>query len=259
MLTMELSGKTCVITGGASGIGLATAFAFGAKGARVVIGDINAEAVEAALVALKGQDIEALGQLCDVRDEDSVASLMSLAVAGFGSLDVCVSSAGILRDALLVKVDRETGKVASKLSLAQFSDVQTVNTVGAFLTGREAAATMVDLGNGGVIILLSSIARVGNFGQTAYAASKAAVMAMTVTWSRELARYGIRVGAIAPGFIETPMVMKDMQPQALERFKATIPVGRLGRPEEIAAAAVFIAENDLVTGTCVDVTGGIRL
>jgi 3-oxoacyl-[acyl-carrier protein] reductase len=170
-----------------------------------------------------------------------------------------VACAGILRDALLLKVDRETGKVAAKLPLRTFQDVQDVNLTGTFLTAREAAATMVDQGGGGVLILLTSIARVGNFGQTAYSASKAGVASMAVVWSRELARHGIRVASIAPGFIETPMVMKDMKPEALERFKATIPVGRLGRPEEIAHAAVFIAENDLITGTCVDVTGGIRL
>lgn len=256
---MELRDKVCVITGGASGIGLATARAFGARGAKVVIADINATAVQDSVTALSGDGIAAAGQVCDVRDEAAVADLMAFAVRTFGGLDVCVASAGILRDALLLKVDRETGKVASRLPLRQFQDVQEVNLTGAFLTAREAAATMVDQGRGGVLILLTSIARVGNFGQTAYSASKAGVASMAVVWSRELARYGIRVASIAPGFIETPMVMKDMKPEALERFKSTIPVGRLGRPDEIAQAAVFIAECDLITGTCVDVTGGIRL
>lgn len=256
---MELRDRVCVITGGASGIGLATARAFGAKGAKVVIADANAPGVEAAVATLAGEGIAAAGRACDVRDEAQVADLMRFAVDTFGGLHACVACAGILRDALLLKVDRETGKVAAKLPLRTFQDVQDVNLTGTFLTAREAAATMVDQGGGGVLILLTSIARVGNFGQTAYSASKAGVASMAVVWSRELTRHGIRVASIAPGFIETPMVMKDMKPEALERFKATIPVGRLGRPEEIAHAAVFIAENDLITGTCVDVTGGIRL
>jgi 3-oxoacyl-[acyl-carrier protein] reductase len=256
---MDLRDKVCVITGGASGIGLATARTFGAKGAKVVIADANAPGVDEATAALKGEGIAAAGRACDVRDEAQVADLMRFAVETFGGLDVCVASAGILRDALLLKVDRETGKVATRLPLRQFQDVQDVNLTGTFLTGREAAAAMVDQGRGGLLILLSSIARVGNFGQTAYSASKAAVASMAVVWSRELARHRIRVASIAPGFIETPMVMKDMKPEALERFKATIPVGRLGRPDEIAQAALFIAECDLITGTCIDVTGGIRL
>jgi len=256
---MELRDKVCVITGGASGIGLATARAYGLKGAKIVVADLNAAGVEAAAASLQAEGITAAGRACDVRDETQVADLMRFAVETFGGLDVCVASAGILRDALLLKVDRETGKVASRLPVRQFQDVQDVNLTGTFVTGREAAATMVETGRGGVLILLSSIARVGNFGQTAYSASKAGVASLAVVWSRELARYRIRVAAIAPGFIETPMVMQDMKPEALERFKATIPVGRLGRPDEIAQAAVFIAECDLITGTCVDVTGGIRL
>jgi 3-oxoacyl-[acyl-carrier protein] reductase len=256
---MDLKGKVAMVTGGASGIGLAMVKDFAARGARVVVADVNEAAIAEAVAAVIGAGGTALGQRCDVRDEVQVSALMDAAVAAYGRLDVVVANAGIRRDGMLLKVDRETKKVAGKLSLQQWQDVLDVNLTGVFLTGREAAARMVDLGNGGVLILLSSISRAGNFGQSNYSAAKAAVVALAVTWSKELARFGIRVNAIAPGFIETPMVMKDMKPEALEKFRASIPVGRLGRPEEIAQTATYIAECDLVTGVCVEATGGVRL
>lgn len=256
---MDLKGKVAVVTGGAQGIGLAIAKSYAAKGAAVVIGDVLAEGIDAAVAELKATGAKAAGRVCDVRDEAQVGALMDFAVETFGGLDVCVANAGILRDGLLLKVDKETRKVAGSMGLKQWQDVIDVNLTGVFLTGREAAARMVNLGRGGALILMSSISRAGNFGQTNYSAAKAGVVALAVTWSKELARFGIRVNAIAPGFIETPMVMKDMKPEALEKFKATIPVGRLGRPDEIAQTAMYISECDLVTGVCVEATGGIRL
>jgi 3-oxoacyl-[acyl-carrier protein] reductase len=255
---MDLNGKVAVVTGGAQGIGLAICKAFAAKGATVVIGDVLAEAIDAAVAEVKAAGGKAVGKVTDVRDEVQVAALMDFAVAQ-GGLDVCVANAGILRDGLLLKVDKETRKVAGSMALKQWQDVIDVNLTGVFLTCREAAARMVDLGKGGNLILMSSISRAGNFGQTNYSAAKAGVVALAVTWSKELARFGIRVNAIAPGFIETPMVIKDMKPEALEKFRSTIPIGRLGRPDEIAQTASYIVECDLVTGVCVEATGGIRL
>jgi len=167
--------------------------------------------------------------------------------------------AGVLRDGLLIKVDKETKKVVKKMTLKQWQMVIDVNLTGVFLCAREAAAKMVECGNPGAIIPISSVARHGGFGQTNYSASKAGVASMTVVWSKELTRYNIRTAGIAPGFIETPMVMKDMKPEALEKAKKGIPVGRLGRPDEIAHTAIYIAENDLVTGITIDVSGGVRI
>lgn len=256
---MELIGKVAVVTGSASGIGFAIAKAFAQKGAKVVVTDINEQGIAEAVHVIQKEGGIAKGKLCDVRVEQQVEDLMSFAVSEFGGLDIVVANAGILRDGLLIKVDKETKKVVGKMSLKQWQDVIDVNLTGVFLTGREAAVQMVNLGKKGVIILMSSISREGNFGQTNYSAAKAGVASLAVVWAKELARYGIRVNAIAPGFIETPMVMKDMKQEALEKVKGMIPVGRLGRPEEIAQAAVFIVECDLVDGVCIEVSGGMRL
>jgi 3-oxoacyl-[acyl-carrier protein] reductase len=256
---MEIRGKVAVVTGGASGIGLATVRTLASAGAKVVVADVDAGRIDETVAGLKAEGLEAAGRVCDVRKEEEVSALMDFAVDTFGGLDVCVASAGILRDGLLLKVDRETGKVAGRMSLSQWQDVIDANLTGVFLTGREAAARMVDLGRGGVLVLMSSISRVGNFGQTNYSASKAGVAAMAVTWSRELARYKIRSNAVAPGFIETPMVAKDMKPEALQKMLAVVPIGRLGRPEEIAQTVRYIVECDLITGVTIEATGGVRI
>jgi 3-oxoacyl-[acyl-carrier protein] reductase len=167
-----------------------------------------------------------------------------------------VNNAGITRDALLVKV--KDGAVAGKMSLAQWQAVLDVNLTGVFLCGREAAERMIRLGNGGLIINISSISREGNVGQTNYSATKAGVAAMTVVWAKELARYGIRSAAIAPGFCATD-ILAAMKPELVARVTGTVPLRRLGQPAEIASTAVYIAENDFLTGRVVDVDGGLRL
>ncbi len=256
---MDIQSKVVVITGGAQGIGLAMSKRFATAGARIVMGDISAEQLAAAKVEVEQLGAEVETVTVDITKEADAERLMRRAVERFGRLDVAVLNAGILRDGLLIKVDPASRKVVHKMSLAQWQMVIDVNLTGVFLTGREAAACMAELGNGGVILLMSSIAGEGNFGQTNYAATKAGVRAMTVCWSKELARYGIRVNAISPGFIGTPMVMKDMRQDALDKLLKLVPAGRLGQPEEVAHLAQFLVENDYVTGGLYGVTGGMRL
>jgi 3-oxoacyl-[acyl-carrier protein] reductase len=192
----------------------------------------------------------------NVAKEDDVIRALDDVVAQHGQLDVLVNNAGIIKDALLVKV--KDGAVVGKMTLAQWQAVIDVNLTGVFLCGREAAERMIKLGNGGVIINISSISRVGNMGQSNYSAAKAGVAAMATTWAKELARYNIRAGAIAPGFIKTD-ILSGMPPEALEKVTAPVPLKRLGLAEEIAHTAVYIVENDFFTGRCVDIDGGLRL
>ena len=256
---MDVKDKVVVITGGAQGIGFSIAEHFAGLGAKLVLGDIKQEILDEAVGTLKAAGCEATGVACNVAKEEDAERLMQSAVDTYGRLDVAILNAGVLRDGLLVKVDKETKKVRDKMSLAQWQLVIDVNLTGVFLTGREAATQMVNAGNGGVLILMSSIAGDGNFGQTNYAATKAGVRAMTVCWARELSRYGIRAMAVAPGFIGTPMVKNDMKQEALERLLKLVPLGRLGEPSEVGQMCQSIIENDFATGETWAITGGMRL
>jgi len=256
---MEIKDKVVVVTGGAQGIGLAIAEHFAKLGAKLVLGDIKEEELSQAVKTLEGHGAEAIGVVTNVTQEADAENLMQKAVDKFGRLDVAVLNAGVLRDGLLLKADKQTGKIVKKMSYEQWKMVIDVNLTGVFLTGREAAAKMVDAGNGGVLILMSSIAAEGNFGQTNYSATKAGVRAMAVVWSRELARYNIRAMSIAPGFIGTPMVKRDMKPEALEASLKMVPLRRLGEPSEVAQMCEFIVENDFATGECWGITGGMRV
>jgi len=191
-----------------------------------------------------------------VTDEDAVVTTFNTINNDFGHIGVLINNAGILRDGMFIKA--KEGKVVDKMSLAQFQSVIDVNLTGVFLAGREAASHMIESGKGGVIVNMSSVARAGNIGQTNYAASKAGVVAMTTGWAKELGRFGIRVGAIAPGVIRTAMT-DAMKPEAKQRMMAVTPVGRFGEAEEIAQTAQYIVENDFFTGRVVEIDGGIRL
>ena len=207
-----------------------------------------------ALIATHATEVRCYG--ADIADETQVCATMARIAQDFGRLDVLVNNAGIVKDGLLLKV--RDGEVVEKLSLERWQAVIDVNLTGVFLCGREAAECMVRLGNGGLIINVSSISRNGNAGQTNYSAAKAGVESMTVVWAKELARYRIRTGAIAPGFTRTP-ILSTMRPETLERIVAPVPLGRLGEPHEIADAALFIAQNDFFNGRCLDLDGGLRL
>jgi 3-oxoacyl-[acyl-carrier protein] reductase len=253
---MDLSNKVVAITGAGRGIGRSMALAFAAKGAAIAALDLHEKELAETCALCQGTGGRALPFLADVTRETEVIAALDAVVAAFARLDVLVNNAGITRDALLVKA--KDGEIQSKMSLAQWQAVVDVNLTGVFLCGREAAERMIRLGNGGVIVNISSISREGNAGQTNYAATKAGVAAMTVVWAKELARYGIRSAAIAPGFCATE-ILAAMKPEMVARVTQAVPLKRLGQPSEIASAAVFIAENDFVTGRVIEVDGGLRL
>jgi 3-oxoacyl-[acyl-carrier protein] reductase len=253
---MDLKGKTVVVTGAARGIGRSLAEGFAAAGADVALIDMPEVDMSDALNACAAQGVRARSYGANVTDEAQVGATFDRIVGDFGRFDGIVNNAGIIRDALLLKV--RDGAVVGKMSLAQWQAVIDESLTGVFLCGREAAERMVGLGNGGVIVNISSISRHGNVGQSNYTAAKAGVAALAVVWARELARYGIRVGAIAPGFTHTS-ILEAMKPEILEKMIAPVPLGRLGEPAEIAHAVRFIFENDFFTGRVIDLDGGLRL
>jgi 3-oxoacyl-[acyl-carrier protein] reductase len=253
---MDLRKKVAVITGAARGLGRAMALAFAERGADVAALDRDPEALAETVAECAAKGVRANAYVMDVTDEAQVVRTFDAVVSDLKRFDVLVNNAGITRDALLVKA--QDGAIHAKMSLAQWQAVIDVNLTGVFLCGREGAERMIQLGHGGLIVNVSSISREGNPGQTNYSAAKAGVAAMTVTWAKELARYGIRAAAIAPGFCATE-ILTAMKPEMLARVKAAVPLRRLGEPAEIAATAVFIAENDFVTGRVIEVDGGLRL
>ncbi len=254
---MNLDNKTIVITGGARGLGGAMAERLARAGAKLALVDLDPDALDAMAASCRDAGApEVRTYVCNVAVESEVEHLFAQVVADFAALDGLVNNAGITRDAMLLKF--RDGELVSKMTLEQWQTVMDVNLTGVFLCGREAAMRMIELGSAGCIINISSISRAGNMGQTNYSAAKAGVQAMAVVWARELARYGIRAAAIAPGFIGTEMVM-SMKPEAREKIESMIPARRVGDPDEIAKAVQFIFENDYFSGRCIDVDGALRL
>lgn len=241
-----LDNKVAVITGGAQGIGRATCERFVRDGASVVIADVADEAGAKLAEALGDK---AVFVHTDVTDADSAAAAMQAAVDHFGGLDVVVNNAGITRDATLKKM---TGD--------QFDAVINVNLKGVYLCTQAAVPLLEARGGGAILNAASVVAHNGNFGQTNYVATKAGVIGMTKTWARELGRKGIRVNAVAPGFIATEMVL-TVPEKVLDGLRGKTPLGTLGQPDDIAAAYAFLASDDaaFITGTCLNVDGGLVL
>jgi 3-oxoacyl-[acyl-carrier protein] reductase len=247
---MEIAGKKIVITGGGRGMGRRFAEDLQQQGAQPYVLDV----VEENLAELKEQT-GIPGEIVDVTNEAAVEAFFEKYAGEHGAPDVLVNNAGITADGLFVRQkDGET----KKFPMSKWESVLNVNLTGVFLCGREAAAQMLQHDVKGVIINISSICRAGNLGQTNYSATKSAIDALTVVWAKELARYGIRVGAIAPGYINTEMVAKIRQ-DILDKIVAQILVGRLGDMSEISRTVQFIIENDFFTGRVIEVDGGMRI
>ena len=253
---MDLNEKNIVVTGGGQGLGLAMALEFAKAGANLSLIDINEVPLKEAVSQCEALGVKATSYICNVSKEDEVIAVFDEIEKDNELIHGLINNAGILRDGLLIKV--KDGEIQKRMSLGEWQAVIDVNLTGVFLCGREAATKMIENQVPGCIINISSISKSGNAGQTNYSAAKAGVSAMATVWAKELARYGIRSAAIAPGFIATEMVA-GMKPEALEKMSSGIPLKRLGEPSEVAHAARFIMENDYLSGRVVELDAALRL
>ncbi|WP_437783032.1 SDR family oxidoreductase [Sorangium sp. So ce1097] len=254
---MRLEDTRFVVTGAAQGLGRHYALRLAEFGGQVAAGDVNEEGLASLVEASRGLPGKIHARPLNVAVEAEIEAFVRFAHEAMGGLNGLVNNAGILRDGLLVKKDRQTGAVV-KLSAAQWQAVIDVNLTGAALMVREVVAKMVEAEQKGVIVNISSIARHGNRGQSNYTAAKSALAANTKTWALEFAPFGIRVGAVAPGMIETPMT-QGMNQKARDALVAMIPVGRIGVPEDIWQAVRFVIECEYFNGRCIDVDGGLTM
>ncbi|HET7705924.1 MAG TPA: SDR family oxidoreductase [Thermoanaerobaculia bacterium] len=237
-MNLNLRDKVVIVTGGAAGIGRATAERFEAEGARVVVWDVTTE------------------PRVDVTSGESVEKALAAVIEKHGRVDVLVNNAGIVRDAQLVKA--KDGAVVSTMDDATFDAVINVNLKGVFVCTRAVVPHMIKAGRGVILNASSIVGLYGNFGQTNYAATKAGVISFTKTWARELGKYGIRVNAVAPGFIATDMV-KAMPEKVVDSMKSHTPLGTLGEPDDIANTYAWLASDaaKFIHGAVISVDGGL--
>jgi len=252
---MNIKNNVFVVTGAARGLGFAIAKDLASFGAKLALVDMNSETLKAAVDALSEYNVEVRTYVTNVAVEEDVVALFEQIQQDFGQIDGLVNNAGITRDGLLLK--HKNGET-KKLAMTSWQPVIDVNLTGVFLCGREAAAKMLENGRKGVIVNISSVCRDGNIGQSNYSAAKAGVAALTATWGKELAQHGIRVGAVAPGFINTEMVQAIPEP-VLDKIRAKVPLRRLGEPSEIAHTVRYIVENDYFTTRTIAIDGGVQV
>lgn len=256
---MELKNQVAVITGGASGIGAATGKALAAKGTKVVLADMNEEGLNAVVEEIKADGGDAIGVVTNVTLEEEVSNLMDKAMEAYGAINIVLPSAGIFKDAFFISPDRETGKVRKSMSTDQFMAVIQVNLLGTFLTLREAAARMIDNGCKGVLFTVSSINKEGQPGQLNYSSTKASVALWPKILGGEFHAKGIndiRVVGIAPGYVRTP-ILEAMKPEVLDSIVKDVAIGRLVDPAEIVDTIEFAVKNEAITGTTLEVSGGV--
>jgi len=246
---MRLLDKVAIITGAGRGIGAATAKKFSQEGAKVVVADLNQEDVNNTVMEIQASGGEAVGMIVNVTDRELIEKMINDTVQNFGRLDILVNNAGITADGQLLKLTEE-----------QWDRVIDVNLKGVFIVSQAAARVMKEQGSGVILNASSVVGLYGNFGQTNYAATKWGVIGMTKTWAKELGKSGVRVNAVAPGFILTPMTEK-MPEKVLEMMKDKAPLKSLGYPEDIANAYAFLASDEarFITGTVLSVDGGVVL
>jgi 3-oxoacyl-[acyl-carrier protein] reductase len=246
---MRLQDKIAIVTGAGQGIGLATALKFAREGAVVVVCDRRPESVESAVAQCREIDPRAIGLTVDVTRRDEVNAVVGQVLARFGRVDVLVNNAGITKDARL-----------QKMTIEQFDAVIDVNLRGVFHCAQAVVDTMVEQRSGVILNASSVVGIYGNFGQTNYAATKFGVIGFTKTWSRELGPKGIRVNAVAPGFVETP-ILATIPEKVLTQMREQVPLRRLGRAEEIANVYAFLASDEAsyVNGAVLEVSGGMTL
>ncbi|KAF7961312.1 beta-ketoacyl-ACP reductase [Cupriavidus sp. UYMU48A] len=246
---MKLAGKVAIITGAAQGIGAATARKFAQEGAIVVLCDLKQDAVGEVVDACREDGATAVGFGLDVTNPTAISDIVAEVVAQFGRVDILVNNAGITRDARF-----------QKMTSRQFDDVIDVNLRSVFHVTQAVVDGMVERGSGVILNASSVVGVYGNFGQTNYAAAKFGVIGFTKTWSRELGPKGIRVNAVAPGFIETP-ILSTVPGDVLDKMRNQVPLRRLGKPEEIANIYAFLASNDAsyINGAVIEASGGLTL
>jgi 3-oxoacyl-[acyl-carrier protein] reductase len=256
---LNIKGAVAVITGGSGGIGLALAQKWHHLGGKVVLADIDENALQNAQQQL-GEEAEIF--FCDISKEDDCTRLAAFAIEKMGQINLVAPFAGIIRDAMLVSPDRETGKVTSKMSLDDFQKVIDINLTGVFLTIRACAEQMIYHGCKGLICLASSSGSLGNAGQINYSSTKAAMSVMPKVLTAEFFRLGladrIRCVAVAPGLVNTPMV-KNMNQKAMDKILAQVPIGRLIEPEEVATLVCDLYRNEALAGETFFIHGGLRL
>jgi len=247
--SQRLAGKVSIITGGAQGIGLATALKFSREGATVVVCDIRQAAVDAAVAQCQEAGAKALGMVVDVTQREMVDAMVQQVLNQFGRIDVLVNNAGITQDARL-----------QKMTIEQFDRVIDVNLRGVFHCSQAVSDAMVKQGSGVILNASSVVGIYGNFGQTNYAATKFGVIGFTKTWSRELGPKGVRVNAVAPGFVATP-ILSTIPDKVLQEMIDRVPLKRLGQPEDIANVYAFLASDDsaYINGAVLEVSGGMTV
>lgn len=259
---LEIPGAVAVITGGGDGIGRSLAKQWVEYGGSVVLADIVADKLSRVEKEIREAGGQVVTIVCDVTKEEDNQALAKLAVDSFGAINLVAPFAGIIKDGLMLSIDRETGKVTRKMPLSQFQSVLDVNLTGVFLTVRECAEQMVNLDCKGLICLVSSVGSLGTAGQINYSSSKAAISAMSKVITAEFFRRGvanrIRCVAIAPGYVATPMV-KGMDQKALDRALQEVPIGRLIEPEEIVSLVIELYRNEATAGEVFYIHGGLRL